>query len=228
MHIRGISAFWLKIIAIVAMTIAHVGFIFFPSHILMNAVGKLTFPIMSFLLVEGYRHTRDVKRYATRLFWFALLSVVPFYLAFGWYFNVCFTLLASLLALYAADRQSSKIRRFLFVLLLSILSLPCDWGFIGVWLTYMLYRSDNNKLKMVLSFIVFSILYAIYTYVFQALYYHSGFHITHYAGVPFLFGALVLILCYNGRRGYPLKYFFYLYYPLHLFVLWLIYEFMVF
>lgn len=80
----GISAFWLKLLAIAAMTVDHIGYLFYPGVSWMRMVGRLTFPIMAFLIAEGYRHTHDLRRYETRLFVFALISMLPFYLAFGW------------------------------------------------------------------------------------------------------------------------------------------------
>lgn len=132
---RGISGSTVKIIAVVTMLIDHAAATvlarylvmgvdtaiatgdirlwleenaaYYTVYNVMRGIGRLGFPIFCFLLVEGYQRTRDVKKYALRLFLFALLSDVPFDLAISgqpihWgYQNVYFTLLLGLLALCA-------------------------------------------------------------------------------------------------------------------------------
>ena len=95
----GLSGSTLKIIAIISMTIDHFaasflyrGIMTLPSvssntdlmqvlrklYLVMRDIGRPAFPIFCFLLVEGFCHTRNPKKYATRLFLFALISEIPF------------------------------------------------------------------------------------------------------------------------------------------------------
>lgn len=82
------STFTIKMIAIIAMLIDHVGAIFISPithpglYSLFRIIGRLAFPIFVFLVVEGFFHTKDVKNYMKRLGLFALISEIPFDLAF--------------------------------------------------------------------------------------------------------------------------------------------------
>ena len=110
---QGISGYWLKVIAVVSMLIDHTSAVILEQipglenpAFLMRIIGRAAFPIYCFLLVEGFYHTRSRAKYAGRLFLFALISEVPFDLAFSrrmWDFssnNVFFTLLFGLLVIW--------------------------------------------------------------------------------------------------------------------------------
>ena len=105
---RGTSAFTLKMAAIAGMTCNHVANIFGDvmapaATVFFFTLGGLTFPIMAFLLCEGYRHTSSIRRYATRLALFAVIAEVPWFLLWGPSLNVLFTLLIGLGLLWAGD-----------------------------------------------------------------------------------------------------------------------------
>lgn len=132
----GITGFVLKMAAIVGMTANHVSHIFMP--VLPVVVGELlfwlggiTFPIMAFLLVEGYRHTSSLRRYAARLAVFAVISQIPFSLLFGSMGNVLITLLIGLLLLWAYDTIPSRAAFAAILFAALAISLWCDWAVIG-------------------------------------------------------------------------------------------------
>lgn len=133
----GISGSTLKLIAIITMFIDHAGATVIraiaahPAVVSDNArralwsdiysvsrdIGRIAFPIFCFLIVEGFLHTRNVRKYAQRLFLFALLSEIPFDLALkgNWYFpakqNVYFTLLIGLLVLVGFEYVCGPVGR---------------------------------------------------------------------------------------------------------------------
>ena len=74
------SAFGLKIIAIITMIIDHLGYAIFGEFSFFNYIGRIAFPIFAFQISEGYIHTKNLKKYFLRLFLFAIISQIPFML----------------------------------------------------------------------------------------------------------------------------------------------------
>jgi len=126
------SAFVLKIIAMVTMTFDHSGYIIFGGSSFFNYIGRLAFPIFAFQISQGYIHTKDLKKYLGRLTIFAFVSQIPFMLfyysatntpisiaqipstiynsisTFDYTLNIFFTLLIGLLAILAFDKIKYK------------------------------------------------------------------------------------------------------------------------
>lgn len=127
----------IKYLAIVAMTLDHIAYIFLDPQTLLYrlflCIGTFTGPVMIYFLIEGYFYTHDVRGYAKRLLFFALLSQLPFSLAIGGFFgNMLFTLLICLGVLYVHDHvDDGGLRKLLYVLLF-FASLFTDWNFLSV------------------------------------------------------------------------------------------------
>ncbi len=231
---KGITGSTLKMIAIITMFIDHSAAIILermiwnqevPSaalywvYFVMRMIGRLGFPIFCFLLIEGFCHTRDVKKYAGRLFLFALISEIPFDLGFAgtlfyWqYQNVFFTLLVGLLVLICfrfLEKKQEKNRTLCFILNCLILVggmgladlLKTDYGGMGVLAIVWMYLLRRNKmLEAGIGCVVLTLM--------------SWSEITS-------FFILLPIRRYNGERGWSLKWFFYVFYPAHIFLLYLI------
>lgn len=228
----GLSGSTLKLIAIVTMFIDHLGVVAFETQIsnymvpyyIMRLIGRLAFPIFCFLLVEGFFHTRDVKKYALRLLVFAFISEIPFDLAFNrqlfyWrHQNVFFTLFIGLLVIALLDHTKHVFHGFLqfvveiIVLVAGILLgqfLYTDYGAVGVLaivFLYMFRQYKSNALAMGISVIWLSAMNIIES--------------------PALIDIL-LVKFYNGKRGLNLKYVFYAFYPAHLLLLYLFFHFIL-
>lgn len=218
----------LKYIAAAAMLIDHIGMMFIPVTTpvgtLCRIIGRLTAPIMCMFIAEGFRHTRSKKKYALRLFIFALISQ-PFY-AFAHGntlltadFNMIFTLFLCVLMLCCFEKLENSFLRFLSVMIIVALSQFGDWGITApLWVLGFYCFSENRKKQAVYfsAVTVFWILRATYNcieagYVWYGEYCQTG-----------LFLFLFMLFSYNGEKGSDSrfsKWFFYVFYPLHLFVL---------
>jgi len=221
-QIKGISANTLKILAIIGMTFNHIAHIYvedlsFVIGCALYAFGGLTFPIMAYLLGEGYRHTTNIKKYAIRLFVFACIAEVPFRLFLNRNIgNILFTLFLGLIAIYSYERMGRKAYFFLFVCLV-IVSGFFDWGWIGIPMI-LLYYTLRDKKRVVLPCLI-PLLFFSFIAIVDIMRTES---LRSLEIVFFLIGCILsmpLLLCYNGSKGKPMKYFFYVYYPLHILVL---------
>lgn len=210
-HFKIFNNFTLKMIAIICMVIDHVGYIFFPSVQAFRAIGRIAFPIFCFLIVEGFYHTRNHLNYLIRLMIFAVLSEIPFDLAFhgalfDWqYQNVFITLALGLLAIFCLEETNAHRRFVIPLILIWIIAyfIHCDYGAGGVILICMFYLTQ--KTPWVRLFLCTLILYTFW-------------------GTWELYGiiAMIPITLYNGKRGPSAKMVFYWFYPIHLLVLYAI------
>lgn len=223
---RGISGSAIKMIAIISMLIDHIGavvverMLYFPQYgdglrtlyMVLRSIGRLGFPIFCFLLVEGFMHTRSVWKYALRLGVFALLSEVPFDLAFSgsWmyskYQNVFVTLLIGLLVMIFMDRIGKRKWP-------AVLKAPLQLGVIiaGMYAAELL-RTDYAALGVMCIVTIF-------------LFRKNRLAQAIAGAVVFLWEipaslAFLPVAAYNGKRGWKMKYFFYAFYPCHLLILY--------
>lgn len=243
--LRGISGSTLKLIAVITMIIDHVAagilirYLFrngihdldinnmsavnqwmdqnaalFSTYNAMRLIGRIAFPIYCFLLVQGFEYTHNRLKYAARLLMFAAISEIPFdllfkgqILEFG-YQNVFFTLFFGLAVMMGLRWVEENLGGRMFTPLLYLIVIAAgmaaaqlaktDYAAIGILCIVVTYLFRKKKIWQIVSgCIVFS------------------WELT----APL---AYIPIAFYNGKRGWKLKYFFYLVYPVHLFVLYLI------
>lgn len=219
------DSFLLKCVAILGMTANHAGHVFAhqlptPAYTVLIGLGGLTFPIMAFLLTVGYRHTRDVGRYALRLGGFALLSLVPFAWALEPRLNVLFTLLMGLGVVWADDHLASRPLFWALAAAAIAASHWCDWSYIGVPVILLYHRAHDGRWRAVLPLAPIWLLGLSNLAGALAL----GLWAEYWPRLlPDLLYCLVgasltipLIQLYGGSLGRPMKYFFYAYYPGHL------------
>ncbi|MNJ59221.1 TraX protein [compost metagenome] len=140
------------------MLIDHVGLLFFPDNMLWRVIGRIAFPIYAYALVQGFTHTSNYGKYVIRLFVIAVLSQVPYQLAFHTNdFNVVATLFMAVLVLKVLQEVKSGIWSVLIIsgMCVFLEILPFDYGAYGLLLVLIFKygKSQMVLLHLLLNFI---------------------------------------------------------------------------
>ena len=235
-----LNAYQLKWIAIIGMILNHIVFAWWENlpiglAIPLYAAGGLTFPIMSYFVVEGYRHTSNLKKYILRLLIFGIIAVPFHVLTFRMVsLNIMFTIVVGLISLVLYDKIKFRpLFWLLFVVLcvLTILPVPFDWSIIGPIVVILTHAIKDESKRRVVPSIVAGVFILVITLItvatFDSLYEYTvdgpgAYREFHLVSLSFLAGcivAAVLLKNFNGERGKRMKWLFYGFYPLHLAVL---------
>lgn len=153
----------MQIIAMLSMLIDHIGLVFFPDNLIWRIVGRLAFPLYAWFLVQGYKHTSNLKRYLLRLFYIFLAAQLPYMFALDLYqINVVGTLLVCLLILLAIDRAQSKLLASGIVAGVAVLLnvLPFDYGAYALFLI-LIFRFATVHMAVPLHFLL-NVVYVFY------------------------------------------------------------------
>lgn len=203
------------------MLIDHIGVIFFPEELLFRTIGRLAFPLFGWMISIGYLHTHNVINYLKRLFIFALALQIPYTAYFRCLdLNIFFTLFLGLLSIYIFDKEENKQKGCLFVLLLAIVGqfINTDYGIYGILTIFFFYIFQNSFQKLWVSQTILNCLYVMGYFL---LFTFSGVRTPLMVFLqPVSVLAVVFIMFYNGQRGIKAKYLFYIFYPVHLIVLY--------
>lgn len=227
------SAGTLKIAAIITMLIDHIGAgLFYPLKLyeifsfsgieieadviynVLRNIGRFAFPVFAFMLVEGFYHTKSRWKYGRNLLLFALISEIPFDLLFSnqvtWEGqNVMFTFFIALGVIWIMDSLKERCKAHFMLRLVADILVTLTGCVAATWL-----QTDYSYYGVILVVIF----YALRDYRFFALL--TGY--LWFLFEPWCLPAFIALYFYNGKRGIKLKYFFYVFYPLHLMVLYLI------
>lgn len=208
----GCSQEMLKLIACITMLIDHIGAILFPENDIFRIIGRIAFPIYCFLLIEGAKHTSNQTKYGVRLFVSAIIAEIPYDLAIHnhitWeHQNIMWTLLLGYLMILICEQCSTFSQKIVAILPFTALAeFGCtDYGLIGILTIAVFYLSYNKSL--------------IWTIVGL-----TSISILNTAQIFALLSVIPLML-YNKQKlthDKIIQYGFYLFYPIHLFVLYII------
>ena len=236
----------LKWLALITMFIDHIGAVFgletFETwgvawlYFTFRTIGRLSFPIFAFFVAEGWYYTKNKKKYVLLLMIFAFISQPIYYFALNqnfFDFNILLTFLLSVLVMYILDtvRKNSSFSfmyyTFVFaigiiVVALTLMRMPISYGVYGVFLPVVFYAFNHNEAKnskIIMWIIAFLLMLAYWGLNFVAL---DKTLFSSYIDLFSIF-ALVLLFLYNGQKGKGApKYLFYVFYPAHILILFLI------
>jgi hypothetical protein len=223
---KGISGATLKWIAVITMIIDHFAYavywnipgMSYQIYDIMRKIGRISFPIYCFLIVEGFFHTRNLRKYILNCLIFAVISEIPFDMAIHGKFiyiygqNIYFTLVLGLITIAILDKFKYKYDlKNIFYRLVVIAAfaglgqlLEVDYHWKGILFIAMFYYChDIEKWRRNIIGI------AAFAYEITA---------------PLAF---IPIQLYNGQRGKQNKYLFYAIYPVHLLVFGIIHMYLV-
>ncbi|MFR7758852.1 MAG: TraX family protein [Christensenellales bacterium] len=218
------SSFALHIWAMLLMLCDHLQLTLLPDLPILRCVGRLAFPLFAFMAVEGYLHTRSLKKYLLRLLMLAVISEIPFdLLVSGSVFdpmhqNVIWTIILGLCCIRAFENISADLKKMLSAVVI-IASLAAaiiarvDYSSAGVLtlLAFYAFRGNTVRCRLMqllsLAFINLVLLGGIeFAFPYQALAVLS----------------LPIIWLYDGSQGPHngfIKAVYYLFYPAHMLIL---------
>ncbi len=227
---NGFSGSSLKLFAVFCMTLDHIAWCFVESEsvwgYILHGIGRVTAPMMTFFLAEGFHYTRSKRKYLLRLLLFAAVSHFPYYLMDNGlpekskdgiikYFcsqSMIFTLFSALLLLCLIRAENIKAsHKFVLGVPIFLLSFFGDWVCFPLVWVFIFDRFRNERNKALMYFCVMS--FAMVTVYFKG-------------EMLFQYGVMLAAIplhCYNGKRGTIFgradKLFFYIYYPAHMLIL---------
>lgn len=246
-NLKKFNKIHLQLIAIIAMTIDHITWLVFPGYptellpISLHIIGRLAFPIMAYFIAEGYYYTKNKNKYMLRIFIFALISHIPYMMQsipfqqYGWlslipfatgtgiqrFLNqasVLWAYFVGLLMLRVNDSKRLKYyQKVLLILLLCLVAFPADWSCVASLVILSIHTNREKPINQIFWSMFYIAIYAIvYIFSLDKVY---GF---------LQFGVILSIIplsLYNGKKSDNeklnkiMKWFFYIYYPLHLLIL---------
>lgn len=214
----GLSINQLKLIALVLMTIDHVGAYLLPQYTVLRLVGRLSMPIFAWAIAEGCYYTKNRLRYLLTIALFAAVCQVIYMIFLEPYYQcILVTFSLSVIMIYAVDLASKKQNVLTLALMGAVfcgvvyvcsflpndlpgLNYRIDYGLLGVLLPVLIYMGRNKSEKLLLAAVGLTAL-----------------ALTTNSSQWYALLSLPLLALYNGKKGkMKLKYLFYLYYPLHL------------
>ena len=224
-----LNSFQLKIIMCIFMFMDHMAEFIPGTPLWFRYIGRVVAPIFFFLLIEGYFHTKNKTAYAKRLFIFALIMLIVNRLLdslifpaknIGIHNNIFLSLFWGVMLLNSIEKYKisyeDKKSNLISILLISILSMFSEASFLGLGMVLIFYFYKEKILIRDLLYILLSL---------STIFLFGSISLTSLLSENFqwmMVFSLLFIHMYNGKKGLGLKYFFYIFYPLHVWILYII------
>lgn len=227
MKLKIFSGFQLKIIMAFLMLLDHIAQFLPNIPIWFHYLGRIVAPIFFFILVEGFIHTKNRQNYMKRLYLWGFIMyvgsrlleiVLPYEKMIP--NNIFLSMATSFTLLYIidirkrVDEQKDRSRLTMYAIVIGFLSLFTEASFLGIGLVLIFYYFREKKLSFSISYIILSSIFISGDFSYESL-----FLINYQWMMVF---SLPFMLMYNGKRGRSLKYFFYVFYPVHIWALYII------
>lgn len=214
----------LKILALISMTIDHIGVQLLPQLQILRIIGRLAFPIFAFMIAEGCRYTKNRRKYLLLMAGMALILQIVYFIAMKSLYQCVFvTFSLGICLIYTFDYMCNKRDFFssaLFAVCFAAVYFICsclpdifnntdfeiDYGFFGVLLPLYVYAAKTNTQELIFMAVGLVLL-----------------AINNGGNQWFSLITLIPLALYNGKRGkMNMKYLFYIYYPVHLVIIYII------
>ena len=217
------------------MLLDHIAFVFskifqnyswgFALIFVFRTLGRITAPVMCWFLVQGFIHTSSKKKYALRLLIFSVLAQIPYALirsdtrGFAG-LNVIYTLLVSFLMLCVLETKLETFPKWVIIIALLALSMIGDWAIFAPLMVLFFYFFSEDRRRLLIFYSLASAIVVITDITVLIVRHYLWYQELWQLGM-FLF--IPLVLLYKGDPGsrHPFhKWFFYIFYPAHLLMLW--------
>lgn len=253
---NSLNSSTIKIYAMIFMLIDHIGGLVIAKYLLTvtdlkafefwkqvnevcRGIGRIAFPIFCYQLVVGFRYTHNQLKHVLYLLIFTLISEIPFDLAFSdmpfypQYQSVYVTLLLGSFAIVLMDYIKEIPYAIIFKLMIGItfscfaFLLKTDYGFAGVMMIIAFYLLLDNRYVMVYAVPLIFLCSYFGARIVKGNTVETALKATFSEAVSTF--AMLLIIRDNGIRkgGKALKWFGYAFYPVHIFILYLVRRFII-
>lgn len=224
MHRTGLNGNQLKIIALITMTIDHIGMYLFPHILILRIIGRLSMPIFAYMIAEGCRYTKNRAKYLLLAAGVGLICQIVYYVAMqSLYQCILITFSLSILLIYGLDHAlTHKTPLAFFLAALDLLAI----FFLCTVLPKLLPNTDYS-----VSYGLSGVLLPVFAFIGKNKWQSLALFAVGLVLMNIDLGwiqwysllTLPLLALYNGKRGkHKLKYLFYIFYPSHLAALYLI------
>lgn len=236
------SSFLLKIIAAVTMFIDHAGLMLFPHQAVFRIIGRIAFPIYAYCIAEGFRYTKNRLNYFLRIFILGMLCQIVYTIVDReLYLGILLTFSLSIIVMFFTDcvrvsvqGQKSPLAKLIERLTKTTLSGSADRAVSAVLTLVILSAVFILTLYVDVDYGFFGVMLPVFTNLFQ----EKGKRFVMFSACllalcidlttvfPLQYWSLLtipLIALYNGKPGkYRMKYFFYIFYPAHMVLLYVL------